>query len=292
MENQLAQEPAAEMPPVGLETNPAAVTEQAESSGEEVQAHEPIEAPETAEQPEAEAAAETGDETPADAAPESTDEPPAVEPDSDVARKMEKLEARVGFLTRKLEKAGAPTAQQPEINVDDLNEPKLDDFETHEEYQAAMVDYRVDKKLAEHQATARTQQSEAGLQGFISDLVNQGREKYQDFAKVAEVQTVPLTQGMLEIMQDLDNPADVAYYLGKNLKECTAISTMSPVQAARALTKIEGKVAAALTAAPTPTKPRVTKAPAPINPVSGSHVVTKEPEKMTQAEYEAWRHGS
>ena len=62
---------------------------------------------------------------------------------------------------------------------------------------------------------------------------------------------------------------------------------MSPVQAAHAMTRIEASIKAAQSKQPQPQK--ITKAPAPITPTKAGNVVSKDPEKMTQAEYEEWR---
>lgn len=220
---------------------------------------------------------------------EKVDEPPEIKPDSDVSKKVEKLEARVGYLTRQLEKKTRMAQPLPEPEPD-LKAPDEDMFDSRADYEDAVVDYKVQKALQDHHAKVRAQDEQFGVKDFVSDLITEGRGKYADFATVAEVQTVPITQPMLQIMKDCENPADIAYYLGKNLKECTAISLMSPVNAARALGKIEEKVKATLSNRPPPTATRKTSdAPPPIRPVGSAHPVTKDPEKMTQAEYEAER---
>jgi hypothetical protein len=63
---------------------------------------------------------------------------------------------------------------------------------------------------------------------------------------------------------------------------------MSKTQAARAIGKIEAKVATQLATPPTPRK-KVSNAPPPVKPTGSNNVVTKDPEKMTQSEYEQWR---
>ena len=104
---------------------------------------------------------------------------------------------------------------------------------------------------------------------------------------MALAETVPITSMVMEALAETENPADIAYYLGNNRTECIAISKMTPMAASRAIAKLETKLAGSAPA-PKPTK-KTTSAPPPIKPVGSSNTVGKDPEKMTQAEYEAWR---
>jgi hypothetical protein len=61
---------------------------------------------------------------------------------------------------------------------------------------------------------------------------------------------------------------------------------MNPIQAAKAIARIEAQIAGA---SPPANQPKIPSAPPPITPVGGSNVVTKDPDKMSQKEYEKWR---
>jgi hypothetical protein len=103
---------------------------------------------------------------------------------------------------------------------------------------------------------------------------------------VALAQTVPITPMVMEALAETENPADIAYYLGKNQPKAVAISRMTPIAAARAIAQIEASLSGT---PPQPPTKKTTTAPPPIKPVGSSNTVTKDPEKMTQAEYEAYR---
>ena len=231
-------------------------------------------------------AEEPGEETPA----EKVDAEP--EPDSEILKKMEKMEKRIGFLQRKLDKK----ARTPAPEAEDLTAPKAEDFDTYNEYQDALVDFKVQKGIQDYEARTAHQGGDEDLQDFIDDMLENGRKRFNDFRDVAEPTTVPITKPMLQIMRDaeFEFPEGVAYYLGRNIKEAQAISRMSPTQATRALTQIEAKVAAQTKRggpAPKPIK-KVSDAPPPVTPTGSTGIVSKDPEKMSQAEYEQWReHG-
>jgi hypothetical protein len=89
-----------------------------------------------------------------------------------------------------------------------------------------------------------------------------------------------------EILAETDNPADVAYYLGKNQAKTIAIGRMTPIAASRAIAQIEAEITVAPVAK---TNNTTTNAPPPIKPVGSSNMVGKDPEKMTPPEFNAWR---
>ena len=74
----------------------------------------------------------------------------------------------------------------------------------------------------------------------------------------------PTTPWAVAVME-ADNGDEIAYYLGTHLDEAKAIAALSPTAQIRAIGKLEAKLAAE-PAKPSPTS----KAPAPINPVSGT----------------------
>ena len=283
-ENQLAQD----NPPVIDEV----VDDVAVDTPENEETPEAVE-PEEGDSPKEPTAEEEAEAQQAEVTEKKADAEPEV--DSEIAKKLEKMEKRLGFLQRQNEKLIKDRTRQPEPEaIKDVTAPKSDDFESYEECQEALVDYKVQKGISEYQQKVQQTYQKSDLEGFIDETLQAGRDRYSDFSDVAESNTVPITQPMLEIMRDCENPESIAYYLGKNITECTAISRMSPIQAARAITQIENRVAAELQSNPTgtPTKKplnKVSQAPPPVKPTGSGLIVDKDPEKMSQSEYEAWR---
>ena len=158
-----------------------------------------------------------------------------------------------------------------------------------------MEDWKIARAIRDYDRQQRSASQNQSFQNFVQKLVQDGNEKFSDFNQVATQEgnpTLPITPGMLHILQDFERPADVAYYLGKNPVECMQISQMSPVQAARALGRIETNIDAELKKQTSQPSKTITKAPAPITPTKSGEVVTKDPDKMSQAEYEEWRRSS
>lgn len=174
-------------------------------------------------------------------------------------------------------------------------EPKEEDFDTIEEYESAVNDWKIDQAVTRKAVKTASLRAEKNLGEFVDNLIFDGRERYSDFNEIGQSNANPITKQTLEILNeaDFEHPADIVYYLGKNLQESVAISRMTPTAAARKLAKIEETVTAELESNPPETKPTtkiVTDAPAPIIPSgSGGAPITKDPAKMNQAEYEEWR---
>lgn len=106
---------------------------------------------------------------------------------------------------------------------------------------------------------------------------------YADFEQVALSSDVPITAQVADLIKTSENPADVAYWLGQNRAKAAQISTMSPVEAARAIGRIEAIVSA-------PKAKTQSSAPVPITPVKGGSAGTqKDPDRMSPDEYRAWR---
>jgi len=220
-----------------------------------------------------------------------TDEPPEPGEDKELLTKIEKLERRQLYLQRQLEKrpAAAPEPEEPpEIPAE---APKESDFETYEQYQEALVDFKVDSRIADYEVKQAQKGQQQGMQTFVQDLVTDGMAKFEDFEEVAMSITTPVTQQMVEIFKDCENPVDVAYHMGKNPQAAASISRMSRDAAVREITKIDLEIGTSgpATAPATPSTKPVTKAPPPIKPTRSDNVISKDPEKMTQAEYEKWR---
>ena len=87
---------------------------------------------------------------------------------------------------------------------------------------------------------------------------------------------------MTDLILTSDVGADVAYHLGQNHALAAQIAAMNPVEAARAIGRIEAGIVQP--------KPRTeTKAPDPISPVRGSAGAARDPEKMSYRDFVKFR---
>jgi hypothetical protein len=135
-------------------------------------------------------------------------------------------------------------------------EPNRAEFGNDEAYLTAQVEVRAAEKLKERE---RAQEAERRNESFI-EKAEKAAERYPDFQSVVSNPSLTINDEMAEFISESDQGADVAYFLGKNPAKAAEIARLSPIKAARELTRIESELAARPKATPS-------KAPEPINPV-------------------------
>lgn len=183
------------------------------------------------------------------------------------------LERQLNELKAKLEPAASP------------DEPRLDQFDDIEKYATAKAAFREKKaieKFQADQAQVRATQARAALQTTWEERQEKGIEKYPDFHDVVGDLTLnPLTAAIIKT----PNAEDVAYALGKNLDEAERIAGLDLYEQILAI----GQLSAKLTLNP-PKAKTPSKAPEPIQPVSGSKPSTNVAEVVNnpKADDKAW----
>lgn len=172
--------------------------------------------------------------------------------------------------------------------------PDPDDYTSEAEYVADMAAYKVrsqDVQAEDERIRAGYDEADSedakSFNEAAADLSAEGAEKYADFDAVVKRETKDggpaVSPIMIEAMLESDMGADIAYYLGKNVKESHKIFAMSPVAQAKAIFNLEAKVAKG-------TMPAQSQAPAPVKPVrGGSSAPTKPVSEMSMSEYAAYR---
>ena len=202
--------------------------------------------------------------------------------------RQEKAKARGEFFKdkgREREVTPSPT------EISGLGSPPIQgDFEDYDKFLDAKIAFETQKARIQWDRDLIKKQEETSYQQKIATLnekINQGYQKYSDFEEVAMNETVPITPMVRDILADFDNPHDIAYYLGKNRMEAIQIARMTPIQATRAIAKIEVEIARL--GNPTSGPPRIPSAPPPIKPVGSMGSIQKDPDKMTQREFEEYR---
>ncbi len=87
-------------------------------------------------------------------------------------------------------------------------------------------------KMAERQAHVHKQYQR------LSDEFDTASDKYDDFDDVVRGEDVPFTPHVRDALLLVENPADVAYRLGKNRSELERISKLHPLEQAREVNKL------------------------------------------------------
>ena len=178
-------------------------------------------------------------------------------------------------------------------------EPKEADFTDVGEYWAAKGAWNYARQAAQFQVTevsAEAEQAKATLeaqraaqhsarQAEFQAEAQEARTRYADFdaAMAVATNTQYVSAAVADMVLSSEQPADLAYHLGKNPQLAVQLSQMPPLVAARELGKIEATL--------TVTAPKISKAPIPINPVKPSGVATKDFTKMSVDEMRAWKQG-
>lgn len=192
--------------------------------------------------------------------------------------------------------AAEKRAEQQREAAKALKMPQQGDFETYEQFQAAVSTFQVLGALDEREAlkataeaqahyqqaeTIRQQQAAQDAQNWADQMAD-ARTQYPDFDAVALGQHVQISEPLAQMLAGSDQAADIAYHLGKNPALGGEISGMDPVSMARAVGRLEAQMSAP--------KPKTTStAPEPITPVRGKATPTLDPEKMSMKEYAAAR---
>jgi hypothetical protein len=197
------------------------------------------------------------------------------EVDALVQKRLLKKEREV---LRTVQRQQAELAQQARLTQDIPREAFRDD--------QAYIDARLEQ-LAERKATEkisqleRQREQEKVSEQFL-ERAEKASEKYPDFQQVAGNPNLPINEGMAEFIADSDMGPDVAYYLGKHPSEAAKIAQLSPIRAARELTRIEAELS---------NKPPVktSNAPAPISPIGNRGAVQTSLANMDFAEYKKQR---
>lgn len=185
----------------------------------------------------------------------------------------------------------------PKVEDDEPQKPLRAAFETTEAYDTALSAY-VDEKaswVAKKEVLAiQTAEKAKAEETAIAEGQRQARdayhlriektkEKYADFAEVAESPEVTVSIPMAHAIVNSEHGPEIQYYLGKNPDEAKRISLLAPPVQLIELGQIVGKIM-------TPAKPVITNAPKPINPITpGDTKTRKSPEDETMDEYAARR---
>ena len=238
-------------------------------------------------------------------APQVTEEegqdPPAEEEDKSPSKeRRERRKAQMQKLRDDAQEARQALAEQNErlSQARALDQtttaPKEADFDDYNAYLVAMGSFhaaqtmneRSSREIEETQQATRKQiadlhrAQQAELARGWADQVADAKDRYTDFDEV--VYTAPISDNVAQIVATSDAGADVAYFLGTNADQARAISQMHPLEAARAIGRIEAQLSL-------PKPKTVSSTPDPVNPVRATSITVKNPSKMSNAEYRAAR---
>lgn len=155
-------------------------------------------------------------------------------------------------------------------------------------FERAMTAYEADRRIATRQAREQVETAKGAHVERLRDLA----DDYQDNLKVA-AKAVPDLMDVLGkatitvnrtvevlILEAGDKAPLVAYHLAQNPKTAARLNAMSPVEAAREIGRIEGRVSIP--------KNTATRAPSPVSTIKGGASPSRSVGK-SMSDYERWR---
>ena len=156
----------------------------------------------------------------------------------------------------------------------------VEDFDTDADYLREVAKQMRDEIRADADTVARKQQLNA-TQTQISESYVKARVKYADFDDVALNPELPITQSMFDAALG-DNVGDILHHLGKHPDIATRISSLSPIQQAKEIGKIEDRLSK-----PVPSKKKTNAPDPPIILGSGGSPASKSEAEMNRDELHA-----
>jgi hypothetical protein len=214
-------------------------------------------------------------------APETTDESdaesePATKPEEDESNQkltaMEKKLARQSYELREAKRRETQMMSLLKEHKQPDTAPKIEDFETLDEYIDARYAYNEKKKGQESIGVDPTG-TETSFTRARDDLIFEGSGKYEDFAEKVTSDTTHITPAMANAifeMDDMDMQVEIAYSLANNPREAMRIARLSPMRQVAEIGKLEAKLSA-----PKPAK-KPSSAPSPMKPVGGRKTTDDE----------------
>jgi hypothetical protein len=193
----------------------------------------------------------------------------------------------------------APRYRQPDVSPDVASAPSAgrpvqDDYETYDQFQEALVDWKVNLRLTERDAVEReriervsAKRAHDAVVDAHTGRIDAFRETHSDFDAVIEQgKALPMTQPMQDSVLNSDMGPAVMYHLCQFPEECDRIAAMPPMHAIREMGKLEARIEAAQTG-PASSAASMTSAPRPIKPVGGGATASTVP--LDQMDYQSYR---
>jgi len=154
-------------------------------------------------------------------------------------REMRALHERIAQMQSMMESANPHASTYQPDPYPSPGQPTPPGMNEEERIQHAV---RMALGMKEHQERqAKEAQSLAHLHKQyqrLNDEFDNATEKYEDFDDVVRGDDVPFTKNIRDLLLVLENPADVAYKLGKNRSELQRISELHPVDQAKEMLKL------------------------------------------------------
>ena len=178
------------------------------------------------------------------------------------------------------------------VQIEQSDKPQRSQYATEDEYIEAMADWRADQRIAERERQKVEAQLKAEAEAIDAAFITKVKKaaaEIEDFEEVVSAATVNVPDFLVMAIKESDAGPLLTYYLAKNQDEARRISSMRPIQAIKALDRIERDLMAdEPETKPEVSTPKTKRAPDPITPVRGTTTPNPGPAKRFE-EYKARR---
>lgn len=208
------------------------------------------------------------------------------------AREIRALHERLSYMQGMMSGDSADPQQQASYNSNPYpspGQPNPQPMTEQEKIQQAVrmaLGYQDDQK---RQAEEAEQKAHIHKQyQRLHDEFDKASDKYEDFDDVVRGDDVPFTPHVRDALLLVDNPAEVAYRLGKNRSELTRISKLHPIDQAREVNKLSYSLMGGTGGKPSSSSKTTPLGAVRANPAGASQAITdKTPASVIRARMKA-----
>lgn len=168
--------------------------------------------------------------------------------------------------------------------------PQRESFQSDDDYQEALVDYRVEQRLAKRdQETKAVQQQSEKANSWVQRL-EAARTEISDFNDVMETADAPVAAHVADLIMEHDHGPKVMYNLAQNPEMIEKLNNMPPGKAAFEIERLASQFNKPAPASSSKPAVEVSKAPKPAaQSVGAGRSTQKDPGDMDMDEYKAYR---
>lgn len=213
------------------------------------------------------------------------------EPLRDEKGKFKGVQSRIDELTRDKHAArreaeywkGLATQSTAQSTAEVAAKPTADQFDDYADYVEALTDWKVEQKTRDVATKAVAGAEIAHRQSAWVDRQIAARASLPDYDTVVGTSDIPVAEHVRDALLDSERGPELAYHLASNPEFATQLNSMSPTRAALELGRLESSLD--VTPAPKP----ISKAPAPITPITTGTNVKIDLSKASMDDYIAER---
>ena len=185
----------------------------------------------------------------------------------EIARKNEALREAEYWKRVALERGAGETKVEPQQQVQAPVKPKFSDYNDIEAYAEAVAVYTVEEKFRKQEQRAQQVTQEQTYKSRLEEF----KKSTPDFDDVLASTDATVSDAVKASIFESDVGPAVLYYLANNEDEAKRINGMSAVRQIAEIGKIEARLSTQK-----PQEKKVSKAPAPLKPLSGGAPVTSK----------------